>query len=230
VALLDGDDYWMSWEKLQRQADFLDMHPSHSMCFHKALNNVEEGKIKDCLLGPPVRKDAYDAEDLMRYCCFIPTAAMMFRKCCVDQAPDWFFRVANDWSLAVVCAMQGAVGFLDEVMSVRRAHVGGAYWGLSQSEQFEAHVRMYELFLRNLPRDYRPPIRWALSEHLYRLALAYVRTHHDAEARRAALRGAWNSLWRRDMLPRNVSLFLRLALPRVFGEVSVDRVSAAERV
>ena len=36
IALLDGDDYWTSPLKLQKQVDFLDSHPECSMCFHNA--------------------------------------------------------------------------------------------------------------------------------------------------------------------------------------------------
>jgi hypothetical protein len=34
IAFLDGDDYWMSKDKLQRQADFMDKNPEFSFCFH----------------------------------------------------------------------------------------------------------------------------------------------------------------------------------------------------
>src|SRR5262245_61904643 len=36
VALLDGDDFWTSPDKLQRQVRFLDTHPDCSLCFHNA--------------------------------------------------------------------------------------------------------------------------------------------------------------------------------------------------
>ena len=36
IALLDGDDYWTSPHKLQKQADFLDRHPECSLSFHNA--------------------------------------------------------------------------------------------------------------------------------------------------------------------------------------------------
>jgi len=37
VALLDGDDYWTSADKLQTQAAFLDAHPHYSSCAHNAV-------------------------------------------------------------------------------------------------------------------------------------------------------------------------------------------------
>jgi len=37
IAMLDGDDYWISEDKLQRQVDFLDENPEYVMTFHDAL-------------------------------------------------------------------------------------------------------------------------------------------------------------------------------------------------
>lgn len=34
IAMLDGDDFWNSPLKLQKQADFLDSHPECSGCYH----------------------------------------------------------------------------------------------------------------------------------------------------------------------------------------------------
>src|SRR5262245_33842255 len=34
LAFLDGDDYWISSEKLQRQVGFLDTNPNCALCFH----------------------------------------------------------------------------------------------------------------------------------------------------------------------------------------------------
>jgi glycosyltransferase involved in cell wall biosynthesis len=36
VALLEGDDYWTHEDKLQTQINFLDEHPDHAICCHRA--------------------------------------------------------------------------------------------------------------------------------------------------------------------------------------------------
>ena len=43
IALLDGDDYWTSPHKLQKQVDFMEDHSEFSMCFHTT-NLVHNGK------------------------------------------------------------------------------------------------------------------------------------------------------------------------------------------
>ena len=39
IALLEGDDYWTSPDKLQRQADYLDAQPACALCFHRRKNS-----------------------------------------------------------------------------------------------------------------------------------------------------------------------------------------------
>src|SRR5580765_7727743 len=34
IAVVEGDDYWTSAEKLRRQVEFLELHPNYSACFH----------------------------------------------------------------------------------------------------------------------------------------------------------------------------------------------------
>src|SRR5918993_30043 len=47
IALLDGDDYWTSPHKLQRQAEFLDAHSECVLCFHKVAVVYQDGSAAD---------------------------------------------------------------------------------------------------------------------------------------------------------------------------------------
>src|SRR5436190_4362149 len=42
IAIMDGDDYWTSPRKLQKQVEFLDAHPECALCFHNALRIYED--------------------------------------------------------------------------------------------------------------------------------------------------------------------------------------------
>ena len=86
VAWLDGDDYWISPDKLQRQVDFLDSHRDHALCFHDSLVIKPDGS--------QVRSPASHG----REGCTVETmflwplgsaSSCVFRKV-IDVFPPWF--------------------------------------------------------------------------------------------------------------------------------------------
>jgi glycosyltransferase involved in cell wall biosynthesis len=66
VALLDGDDYWISAEKLQKQADFLDSHSHCAMCFHNA-TVIHEDSSEEARLWTPEHQPELTSLEAMIY-------------------------------------------------------------------------------------------------------------------------------------------------------------------
>src|SRR5439155_11109227 len=80
VAILEGDDYWTSRDKLQQQVAFLNAHPDHAMCFHnvRAFRDDDPSGCSGWLLCPDDQKQNSTIEDLLRDN-FVPTCTVMFR-------------------------------------------------------------------------------------------------------------------------------------------------------
>lgn len=130
IALLDGDDYWSSAEKLQRQVDFLDAHPECSACFHNVLVHHEGAPERDRLFHePPLGKSSFTLKEIVSSH-FIPCCATLFRARLFPEFPTWYREMPmQDWPLHVLNAEHGDYGYLDEVLAVYRVHGGGA-WSL----------------------------------------------------------------------------------------------------
>ena len=122
VALLEGDDEWLSENKLQTQVFFLEQNPEYSISCHNALITYE--KIKG--LNQPFNKkiDTLTLSDVIREW-NIPTASIVFRRS-KFIIPDWFTEIQNwDYALQILLAKNGKVHYLKEIKSIYRKHPGG---------------------------------------------------------------------------------------------------------
>jgi glycosyltransferase involved in cell wall biosynthesis len=128
VAWLEGDDYWISPDKLQRQADFLDANPDCAWCFTRAIVVDEEGRK---IQTKPVIHEARPKYTLAEYLdrLFQPRACtVMFRHRLFAKFPGWFFEMpTGDMPLHVLNGEHGDIGLVDEEMAAYRIHPGGVW-------------------------------------------------------------------------------------------------------
>jgi glycosyltransferase involved in cell wall biosynthesis len=123
IALCEGDDYWTSSNKLQIQADFLDSHQDHALCFHPVKIAYEDNSITDEIF--PDRTNGFSAKELLRSN-FVQTNSVMYRKQDYTQIPTGILPL--DWYLHLYHAQFGKIGFINNVMSVYRRHSAGLWW------------------------------------------------------------------------------------------------------
>jgi glycosyltransferase involved in cell wall biosynthesis len=186
IASLDGDDYWSSPHKLQRQVDYLDEHPECSMCCHNALAIYEDGSRESYNFNPSDQKESSTLEDLWEYN-FIAGCSPMIRAGLVSRFPDWFYSVKwGDWALYILWARCGKIGYIDEVMGVYRIHKGGMWSGLSKVRQLEQVIEFYEEMNANLGFAYNERIEIMIAKFYYQLALAHEEIG-DLKSARACL-------------------------------------------
>jgi len=136
IVILEGDDYFSSPEKLQKQVDALDAHPEWAMCFHPTRCLYEGGAAT----GPEFTPEKWDRPeatilDLFERN-FMATSSVMYRHGLFGELPEWFTEVViGDWVLHILNAVHGNIGYLPEPMSVYRIHGGGIF--SSQSLTFK---------------------------------------------------------------------------------------------
>jgi glycosyltransferase involved in cell wall biosynthesis len=159
VAILDGDDYWTSPDKLQKQVDFLDGHPECAMCFHDAKIIFEDASQPSRIATPRGKKKIYTLKHLLKGN-FMSTCSVMFRRGLFPEFPDWFSRMAwADWPLHILNAEHGDIGYIPEVMAVYRVHRGGVYSQKEEIDQVKEMVQMYPHINAHLNFRYNKLIR-----------------------------------------------------------------------
>ncbi len=127
IALLEGDDYWTSPHKLQKQVDYLERHPECVACFHN-VHLVHEGSPEMNRLFhmlPP--KEHHSLRDVVSSH-FIPTCSTVFRNRMFRGFPEWYYQMPmGDWPLHVMNAEHGLYGYLDESLAAYRIHDRGVW-------------------------------------------------------------------------------------------------------
>jgi len=188
IALLDGDDYWTSPHKLQRQADFLDSHPECSLCFHNA-KIFHEGDAREGRNWTPAgHKEISTLEDIWMGN-FIATCSTMFRRGLIREIPEWYndFFPITDWPLHILNAEHGKIGYVDEVMGVYRYHPGGLYSPFSETKKQEETLKFYRTINKHLNYRYNKIVNIAISRYFFEWAEEY-KDRGDLQKMRSCLK------------------------------------------
>jgi glycosyltransferase involved in cell wall biosynthesis len=201
VALLDGDDFWTSRHKLQKQVDFMEAHPQCTICFHNAMVVYADGRQAphpfhmrepSHHISAHLPKPVSTLEDIARRN-FIQTCSTMYRGGVVRELPDWYLTMPTfDWPLHVLHAEHGEIRYLDEVLGAYRVHPGG-FWSDRMSRyqdlaDVELMIRGYHTLDRHLRYRYAGAIRRAFPYHYNRAAELALRDGQRPKARKYAAR------------------------------------------
>ena len=145
IATLDGDDYWISPDKLRRQVEFMTEHPECSMCFHNVLK-FWEGKA---LTPAPFHEQPLPpllsfSEILLRN--DVASCSAMLRRRLITNLPAWYDSAPlGDWPLYIVSAQHGDIGYIDRIMGAYRIHDRGAWSGSSELDQLLLRSNFYRV-------------------------------------------------------------------------------------
>ena len=163
IVLLDGDDYWTSSQKLQKQIDFLDANPDFSMCFHDAIVIYDDSSNKPHIHAE-LEGEEFCLEDILKSN-FIATTAAMFRRESIKELPELIYKVpCGDWILHILNAQKGKIGYLNEEMSAYRQHKNGLWASLTLIKNLQMKCNFYGLLGPFLNHEYDHIIKPIMEE------------------------------------------------------------------
>jgi glycosyltransferase involved in cell wall biosynthesis len=215
IARLDGDDYWSSPTKLQRQVAHLRAQPGCTMCFHNVLRVVGDELAAASPYNPPQQREVLDLPDLFERC-VVGSCSPLIRRESILPLPLWFDELPlGDWPLYMLAARTGSISYMPEIMGVYRVHRGGLWSGASELAQARVMVEFLERVLPLLGVERHKRARRAVAYRRFRLAKLQAR----AGDLKSAQRQAWRSLrsavqLRRAPVLELVHLLVRPYLPR----------------
>lgn len=180
IAECEGDDFWTSPDKLQKQVDFLEKNPGYSICFHPVKVFFQNNEDKEHIYPNPDGPRIFTTDELLKSN-FIQSNSVMYRKQNYEHIPKNVIPL--DWYMHLYHAQFGKIGFIDEVMSAYRRHPGGLWWesyadkGALWKKFGMAHLRTYTELLKLYGKnpDYKKILHQAISNALQ----AFIETGNE---------------------------------------------------
>lgn len=136
--VLDGDDYFISYNKLQKQVDFLDTNPDHVAVAHNTLILHQDNSVS--LISNMLSEKTYEYLDCIRHSFYLHTSAYMFRKI-HSRLPDIFLEKCMRGDSAVffyhVYHSKLKVKYFPDIASIYNFHGKGLWSGANKNEHQE---------------------------------------------------------------------------------------------
>lgn len=185
-AMCEGDDLWIAPHKLQRQVDLLEAHPDYVYCFHDVLFYRDDKGARPRYYCPRDLPATPTLADVLDRPLFIATSSIVARRTFLDALPVWRTEVlCGDLVVRLWGPHAGRIGYLDEIMALRRRHAGGISMRTGQRRMAEEALKAYRLFDDATGRRY---------SRLVRRRMAFERDY----ARLGKLCYLWHPGWARQ--------------------------------
>ena len=153
IALLEGDDYWTSPDKLQSQVNQMQADATLGASSHYT-TSLEENKPWAARAFPAIPLQSITLKDVLRRDVMLPhTSTWLLRR---GKPMEWqAFKTSmfGDYPLIIWALFQGGSGVLPRVWSVYRTHEGGAFSPMANDLRLKANVDLWKCLEQMVPPD-----------------------------------------------------------------------------
>lgn len=128
IASCEGDDFWMDPMRLQKQVDFLESHPNHSMVFAAVQYLYPDGHIEVIRRYNQNTEECPVSDFILGGGGFARLNSMLYRREFRNNYPDWAKnQPVGDSPLLLVLAVGGKVAYFNEIGSCYRVSAKGSW-------------------------------------------------------------------------------------------------------
>jgi glycosyltransferase involved in cell wall biosynthesis len=190
IAFLDGDDYWSSPHKLQKQVEFMELHPEYVMSFHQVeLVDVEGRRLPN--QKRHISQVTWSLRDYLVDCSPVETGSVLLRRKGLHPLPAWYrASPIGDFPLWVLRLQDGLAGYLDETLGAYRIHSESfTRKGFDKISSLRFWVRSYRDVFIHMGARHRAMMVKPLETYWTSLAYSQMLAADYKSCRRAAKEG-----------------------------------------
>lgn len=143
IIFLDGDDYYLNKEKLQKQVDILEHHPECVACGHPVEMVCDKKRVGQLGNLDNINKKIFEAQSYWPFF-YLHADSLLFRNV---LSSEWLEKVCKDDfddNLITYCYLKcGKIYYLPEVMVAYRQVSGSSWSRRNKSERMLANLKDY---------------------------------------------------------------------------------------
>jgi len=149
VAVLEGDDEWLTIDKLQLQVDLLESDPALTMAASRILvyDDATGASAAEPMLALDAMTATVTSDELAAYNWFATFSCCMFRAEILERLdPAIFETTAYDWLINMAVTVHGPAGFVPVVATLYRIHSTGTWSStteLNRTDQIRRVIPRY---------------------------------------------------------------------------------------
>ncbi|MDA9163384.1 glycosyltransferase, partial [Rickettsiaceae bacterium] len=153
VAVLEGDDYWISPNKIKLQIDFLEKNLDCSFCSHQLfIHNEVNNSIR---VANILSEKKFSTEDLIHHNFIMNFSTCLYRNNVIKQLPDSIYEInTQDWMFNIMNSQYGKIGYINHPLSVYRLHSSGLWSSSSDKKNSEMLLKAIDDYDQILNKKY----------------------------------------------------------------------------
>lgn len=147
IAMCEGDDFWVSKDKIQLQFNYMSNNPEATLCFHDAVTTNQQLQVIKFNQYSEVELEFNVSDIIDKW--FISTQTIFFEKTPILESNEYFKGVINgDWLIQLMSAHHGKVVFLPNILACYRKHPDSLSTQVGRDKAYRAMklIRLFFLF------------------------------------------------------------------------------------